>query len=808
MKTISPLQPESLYHACDLSLLDFETTADLTPLDIPLGQKRALEAIEFGVDIEQTGFNLFVLGATGLGKRKSVEHVLSQRVVAERPLSDWCYVNNFEMPQKPKVLQVPAGIGHKLRKDMESLVEDLLTSLPSVFQSEDYRTRRQEIDDEFQERQEQAFKKLSSDANERGVAVLRTPAGYTIGPMINGKLAGAEEFEKLSEDEKKRIEKLIADSQLELQSIIRNIPLLEREHYQRVKALNQEVTHHNVEQLIAWIENTYRDLPEVISYLAAVKKNAIENAEDFLSGNGSFKETNLGSRIAAFHEYTVNVIVDNRETKGQPILFEDNPTYQNLSGRVEYISQMGALLTDFTLIKSGSLLRANGGYLVLDAQKVLTHAFAWEGLKRALKSREVKIESLEEMLSLASTLSLEPESIPFNVKVILTGEPYLYYLLKAYDPEFGELFKVAADFSQDTARDTVNTEGYARLVAAVQGNNGTRPLNKGAVERVIENASRESGDSQKLSLSIENISELLHEADYWAGKENSQIIRVQDIEGAIEKRRYRQDKYREQMQEQITRGFKLIDTEGEKVAQVNGLSVLQVGDYAFGQPSRITATARLGQGNVIDIEREVKLGGHIHSKGVMILSSYLANRYAINQPFPLSATLVFEQSYGMVDGDSATAAELCVLLSALGEIPLQQRYAVTGSMNQLGEIQPIGGVNEKIEGFFDVCQTRGLSGEQGVIIPAANQVNLMLRADVRKAVAEKRFSIYTAKHVDDVMEILSGYPRGEFESGGQFSEGSFNRKIQNRIEALQQLKAHYAHQMKDDAADSGEKVNP
>ena len=790
-KMIKALGHESLYQKCDLGQFHFKTTDDLEPLVRPLGQDRALEAIEFGVDIDQPGFNLFVVGAPGLGKHQLVRQILSQHAQEADSRSDWCYVNNFANPQKPRILKLPAGVGQKLRLDMESLVEDLLTSLPSSFQSDEYRSRRQEIEEELQDRQEQTFRKLHREAEEKGITVIRTPGGYTMGPMVDGHPLDQQEYEKLPHEEKQRIEKLIADLQLELQSIIQNMPLVQREHYQRIKALNQDITQHTVEQLIAWMENSYRDQPEIMDYLQAVKLNAIKNVDAFLPAEAARETDSVTSRVAEFHAYSINVIVDNNGTKGAPIVFEDNPTYQNLIGRVEYVSQMGTLITDFTLIKSGALHRANGGYLILDAHKLLTHGFAWEGLKRALKSREIKIQSLEQMLSLANTVSLEPESIPFDVKVILTGEPRLYYLLQAYDHEFSQLFKVSADFARTTKRDVNNIRNYARMVAAVQQDCKARPLNKASVGRIIEEASRAAGDTEKLSLHLDDMRDLVSEANYWAGKANRKVVLVGDVEQAIEKRDHRQDRYRELMQEQVLRGIKLIDTEGTRVAQVNALSVLQTGSYSFGQASRITATARLGRSGVVDIEREAKLGGEIHSKGVMILSSYMAHRYAANQPLPLAASLAFEQSYGMIDGDSASAAELCALLSALGEIPLKQSLAVTGSINQLGEIQVIGGVNEKIEGFFEVCASRGLNRKQGVIIPAANQVHLMLHNDVRAAVKKRKFSIYPALQVEDVMQLLSGMKPGRVGTRGSYPQHSFNYLVQKRIEKLQRLQKQY-----------------
>ena len=786
------LPAEALYQICDPGQFDFKTTADLEPLDQPLGQDRALEAIEFGVDIEQQGFNLFVVGDSGLGKHQLVQQILSRHAQTDNSRSDWCYVNNFANPQKPRILQLAAGMGQKLRMDMESLVEDLLTSLPSSFQSEEYRNRRQEIDEELQERQERAFSELGQEAEEKGIIVMRTPAGYTMGPMVDGRPLEPQEFEKLSDEEKQRIEKLIADLQLKLRSIILDMPLVQREHHQRVKALNQEITQHTVEQLIAWMENRYREYPDIMDYLDAVKLNAIKDVDAFLPSENTRDLDNIVSRVAQFHAYSINVIVDNTDTEGSPIVFEDNPTYQNLIGRIEYLSQMGTLITDFTLIKSGALHRANAGYLILDANKLLSHGFAWEGLKRALKAREIKIQSLEQMLSLANTVSLEPESIPVDVKVILIGEPRLYYLLRAYDQEFDQLFKVAADFAETTKRDAETVQGYARMLAALQQSCGARPLDRASVGRIIEEASRTVGDTEKLSLYLDDMRDLLSEANYWAGKSRRRVIRLEDIEQAIGKQDYRQDRYRELMQEQVLRGIKLIDTEGSKTGQVNALSVLQTGRFRFGQASRITATARLGRSGVIDIEREAKLGGEIHSKGVMILSSYLAHRYAANQSLPLAASLAFEQSYGKVDGDSASVAELCALLSALGEIPLEQCLAVTGSINQLGEVQGVGGVNEKIESFFEICVSRGLDGKQGVIIPAANKVHLMLHKDVRAAVRKRKFNIYPVQQVEDVMQLLSGMEPGRPDAKGGYPKKSFNYLVQKRIEKLQGLQKRYS----------------
>ena len=788
------LSIEQIYQTCDLAQFQFGTTAELGKLTRPLGQDRALEAIEFGVDIDHKGFHIFALGPSGVGKHELVDAVLGGRNSKDGHQFDWCYVNNFDDPQKPLLLKLEAGLGSQFSKDMLQLVEDILTSLPSAFQTEEYRNQRREIEEAMNDRYEQAFSQLNADAKEKNIALMRTPGGYSLAPMTNEGVISPEEFNKLPEEEKERIEKIVADLQIELQEVVSQLPLLKREANHDIQELNKGITRLTVEQFVAWLENKYQSYPEITRYLTAVKDFSIDNDEIFLPRNDSPTIENVKQKAMTFTPFRVNVIVDNTNASGAPLIFEDNPTYQNLIGRVEYLSEMGTLLTDLTLIRAGALHRANGGYLILEARKLLSHMYAWEGLKRALQSGEVRIASLQEVLSLGSTLSLEPEPAPISVKVILIGEPLLYYLLSEYDPEFSELFSIAAEFSEFTERDEDNLQLYARLLATIQQREELLPLSREVVGRMIEHASRLVEDSSKLSLKLESLSKLLLEADYWAGKRNSKTIDIEDVEKTIASQRRRHDHIYERMQEQITRDIKLIDTEGMKTAQVNGLSVFQLGDFVFGMPTRITSTARLGVGKVIDIERESKLGGDIHSKGVMIISSYLANKYAREKPLPLAASLVFEQSYGGVDGDSASCAEVCVLLSAIGDIPLRQDIAVTGSMDQLGAVQAIGGVNHKIEGFFEICQERGLTGEQGVIIPAANQGHLMLDSKVQDAVIAGKFHIYIASHIEQVMEKLSGMVPGDIDADSQYTEGSFNRSVSDRIEALLKKQIHFASQ--------------
>jgi lon-related putative ATP-dependent protease len=525
----------------------------------------------------------------------------------------------------------------------------------------------------------------------------------------------------------------------------------------------------------------------------------VENVKDFRAREESGR-TPLTLALQggpSFTRYQVNLLVDHSGGQGAPIVYEDNPSYANLLGRVEHSAQFGALVTDFTLIKAGALHRANGGYLMLDMRKVLMQPYAWEGLKRALRSEEINIESLGQVLGLLSTVSLEPQPIPLDVKVVLMGERILYYLLCAYDPDFRELFKVAADFDDRVARSPENSLLYARLIGTLARKGGLRPFDRTAVARVIDQSARLASDGEKLSTHMQSTADLLREADYWAGHAKQKAVSAADVQRAIDGQIRRADRLRERLYEEIKRGTILIDSEGETIGQVNGLSVLQLGDFGFGQPSRITATARLGKGEVIDIEREVELGGAIHSKGVLILSNFMASRYAQNEPLSLSASLVFEQSYGMVEGDSASVAELCALLSALANAPIKQSFGVTGSVNQHGQVQAIGGVNEKIEGFYDVCMAKGPSGTQAVLIPAANVKHLMLRDDVVAAGAAGQFHVYAVETIDEAISLLTGLPAGTADAQGNFPEGSVNYRVQQRLKELSKLRKEYSEGAKE-----------
>ena len=797
MTTVQPLEARQLRQTCDHSQFDFETTAELEDLGEIVGQERAVSAIQFGISIQREGYNLFALGPSGTGKRTTIRQFLDQRATTEPIPSDWCYVNDFEQPHRPRALRLPPGQGIVLRKDIEQLVEELRAAIPAAFESEDYRTRKQEAEEEFKEQQEKAFGEIQQQAQERDIALIRTPVGLAFAPLREGEVINPDEFQKLPEEKRKQVETDISILQEQLQAIMYQVRQWEREAREKVKELDRQVAMSVVGHPVDELRKKYVELPDAVDYLNEVQQDVIENVDEF-------RKTEEAPQIMgiplprslmgppAFRRYQVNVLVDHSGSKGAPVICEDNPTYNNLIGRIEHIAQMGALVTDFNLIKSGALHRANGGYLILDARQLLLQPYAWDGLKRALRSREVRVESLGQVLSLVSTVSLEPEPIPLDVKVVLIGERLLYYLLYQLDPDFGELFKVEADFSEEMARSPENNLLYARLVATLARKEDLRSFDRGAVVRVIEHSARVTGDAEKLSVHLLGIVDLLREADYWAGLAGNGVVTVGDVQRAIDAQIHRADRLRERVQEEIKRGTILIDTTGECVGQINGLSVIALGNFAFGQPSRITARVRLGKGEVVDIEREVELGGPIHSKGVLILAGFLGARYAAERPLSLSASLVFEQSYSGVEGDSASLAELCTLLSALAEVSIKQSLAVTGSVNQHGQVQPIGGINEKIEGFFDVCKARGLTGEQGVIIPVANVQHLMLRQDVVEAVEKGQFYVYSVQVVDQAIELLTGIPAGERDEEGNFPEGSINQLVEARLVTLAEKQRAFA----------------
>jgi len=791
MVSAKTLGPETLYRRCDTGAWTFESTDELEDLVEIVGQPRAVDAIRFGIGIRHTGYNLFALGPPATGKHSIVRHFLGQKAAAEPRPSDWCYVNNFDEPHRPLALELPPGRGTELRDDVEQLLDELRVVLPGVFESDEYRARKQAIEDGLKNRQAKAFADLGDRARERGIGFVRTPVGFMFAPLEGERVLPPDEFEKLPAERRQRIESDTATLQEDLRNLVQELPGWEKQSRQEIKALNREVTTGAVGHLIGALRGKYTELPKVVAHLDALERDVINNASDFLSpsdGTSSSLPTVAlafpGAAPGSFRRYGVNLLVDHSRTQGAPVILEQHPSHQNLVGGIEHIAQLGTLLTDFNLIKAGALHRSNGGYLVLDARQVLLQPYAWEGLKQSLRSGEVAIESIGQMLGLASTVTLDPEPIPLKVKVVLLGERLLYYLLCQVDPDFGELFKVAADFDDELERDPASDLLYGRLIATLARREGLLPLDREAVARAIEHSARLTGDGGKLSMRVGIVADVLREADYWSRTENRQRTSAADVERAIETQMYRANLFEERIRKAIAQGTILIDTRGDKTGQVNGLSVTELGRYAFARPSRITARVRLGRGEVVDIEREVEMGGPIHSKGVFILSGFLGARYALDKPLALSASLVFEQSYGTVEGDSASLAELAALLSALAEAPLRQSLAVTGSVNQQGQVQAVGGVNEKIEGFYRVCRAGGLTGDQGVVIPSSNVRHLMLHRDVVEAVAAGRFQVYPVETIDAAIEILTGQPAGERDAAGAFPPGSINARVEARLAAL------------------------
>lgn len=775
---------------CDPSQFKFRTTRELEPSTTIIGQARALNAIRFGTSIDEPEFNLFVLGPAGSGKSTAVRALLEAKAADEAAPCDWVYVYNFETTHQPNAISLPRGRARQLSQAMIGVIDELRQAIPGMFESEEYQTRKRAVDEQFRAGQEEAFEELNKTAEARGIAVLRTPSGFAMAPSDDGNVMKPEEFHELPKKKREEIEKKIEGLQTELQSMLQQVPRLQKEARDSIRELNEELAEGAVHQALIDVRGAFSELEDVGDYLDSVERDLIRNVGLFVSEGGEgeqiVSQSVDSSRDVRYRRYMVNILVgaedgDGIAEKGAPVIEEDNPTLGNLIGRIEHLPQMGALITDFLLIKPGVLHRANGGYLLLDAGKMLAAPYAWEALKRTLKSSEISIESPTDQLSMVSTISLQPERIPLKAKVVLFGDPMLYYSMAAADPEFNQLFKVQADFDDTMDRNDDAYQAYAGLIASVVDLHGLRPVDAAGVARLIEKSSRIAQDSEKLTLRVEALADILREANYWAGEDGRDVIGADDVTRAISEQIHRSDRLREKVQETIQRGVVLVDTDGAHVGQINGLSVQALGSFAYGRPNRITARVRMGAGRLIDIEREVALGGPLHSKGVMILRGFLEGTFALDVPMALSASLVFEQSYGGVDGDSASSAELYALLSALAEVPISQAIAVTGSVNQFGDVQAIGGVNEKIEGFFDICNGRGLTGRQGVIIPHANIEHLMLRDDVVEAVTGGEFTVYAVQTIAQGIEILTGLPAGERGSDGAFEPDSVNGRVEARL---------------------------
>ena len=773
------VQPDALRKLCSLPA-DFARRG--TGAEQPyIGQQRAIDAIRFGIEIRRDGYNIYVLGPIGSNRHDLVNSLVAEHAKTRGVPPDWCYVNNFSNPEWPHALRFPAGKGREFREDMRNLIREMQLAIPAAFEGDDYRNQLRAIEEDTKNRVEEQWRSLNERAAEEGIGVLQTPTGYVLAPIIDGKVIGDKEFNKLSAKKREEIEAAIERLSDELQQRVEMMPKLRKEHRERVKALNAEVTAHAVSVQLADLREKYGSMPRVAAYLDDVQANIIQNAEDFQQSEAPALPFLSRDSEHLYSQYEVNLLVDNAEAGKAPVIYEPNPNYPNIIGRIEHRAEMGTLTTDFRLVRSGALLQANGGYLILDTLRMLARPFVWEALKQALFAKQVCIETPGESWGFVSTTTLKPEPIPLDVTIILIGERWLYYLLSHYDIEFSSLFKVAADLDDELERSDDNVERYARLVLRHAQAKELLPLSTAAVERVIEERARHAEDSERLSMHMSSLDDLMEQADYWARQRRAAEVDAGDVAKAVHERRRRFDRMQSRVIDAIKRETLLIDTSGECVGQINGLSVTDLGEYRYGHPVRITATTRIGTGDVVDIEREVELGGAIHSKGMMILSAALSARYAPDLPLSLHGSVVFEQSYGGVEGDSASVAELSALLSSLARLPIRQYIAVTGSVNQLGRVQAVGGINEKIEGYFDVCRERGLDGSHGVVIPQDNVKHLMLREDIVDAVRRNEFRIFAVRHIDEAITILTGVDAGERGEDGEFPAGTVNALVEEQL---------------------------
>ncbi|WP_245904439.1 Lon protease family protein [Billgrantia lactosivorans] len=773
------LDVTQVYRACPEDAFDFEVTSELESLDMLSGHDRARDALDFGTSMRSDGFNLYVLGHPGHGKHQLVGRFLAERSRDEPTPPDIAYRYNFDDPTQPLCLLLPTGMGRVLRADLEQLTEELRSAIPAVFEGDEYQNRLHELKQAMGERQRDAIEAVRREAREHDILLLSTPNGFTFAPADDDdKMMAPEAFEQLPRDDRERIEGTVQVLQKKLAQAIRHMPRLAKQLREQISALNGEMLQTAIDAPLAELEERYANHQGVLDHLSALREAMLLHVDSFIADEPEMPPE------ALYNRFQINLLVDNTSCEGAPVVYLDLPTHQHLVGRIEHHVHNGTLLTDFSLIRPGGLHRANGGYLVVDVRAMLMQAGAWETLKRVLRAGEIRTESLEQAYGLISTTTLEPEPVPLDLKVVLLGERLFYYLLCEHDPDFLELFKVQADLEDELDRNHGNQPLYARMVATLARDSALRPLDRSGVAAVIERASRLADDQGKLTARHRALSDLLEEADHWAEREDAKVIARHHVEKAVAQQLWRASRIHERSHEAIARGTVAIQLEGFEVAQVNGLSVMSLGDYAFGQPSRITATARPGPGHVVDIEREARLGGRIHSKAVMILSRCLASRYAPDTPLSLSASLAFEQSYGGIEGDSASVAEACVLISAIARVGIDQRLAVTGSIDQHGRVQAVGGVNEKIEGFFDICQARGGVKGHGVLLPATNVEHLMLKREVRDAIAAGEFRVYAIAHLDEALELLTGLPPGERSEAGDYPPESLNAKVAERLEAF------------------------
>lgn len=781
---IHQLKPQDLRKGIDIKKIDWKQIREKESSKLLIGQERALKSLEFGIGNKRGGFNIFVSGYPGSGKLKAVNHFLEEKAKLEVTPDDWCYVNNFQDSFYPKKLKLPNGGGQTFKLEIQRLIKEIQKILINAFESKEYHDKKDQIIEDFRQKEKKLFQNIHNKARAHNFAVTRTPIEILVIPTDDkGRPLNDEKFNELGKKERNNILNKQTELKKELFELIRKNRELERASNESLLKLDESIASYTIDTLLEELNEKYKDFGEVLLYLDEIKKDIITSLHSFLKASLSQDRPDLKQELK-FQKYDVNVITDNTDISGAPIVLELNPTLNNLFGKVEHESYMGTLITNFTLIRGGALHKANGGYLIITLKDLLMSYFSWDSLKRALKNSEIVIEDAREQLGIISAKSLKPEPIPLNIQVILIGSPRLYYLLYELDEDFKELFKVKAEFDTSMDYSSQNIKDFAGVTYRIQKENELYPINDEAMGRLVGHASRMAEDREKISIKFREIRDIIHEADHYARLAKKNEIGAEDIEEAIEARYYRSNLIQVKINEMIKRGQLMIDLQESKVGQINGISVLDLGDIRFGRPNKITASIASGKVGLIDIEREAKLAGPIHTKGILILQGYLLEKYGQDKALSLFASLVFEQSYSEIEGDSASCAELFALLSSLAQLPIKQGIAVTGSINQKGELQPVGAINQKIEGFYKVCAQNSLNGDQGVIIPRTNLDNLMLKDEIIKAVEQGLFRIWAIDTVDDGLEILTGLKGGKRLQGGSFSKNSVHYKVDERLKEL------------------------
>ena len=784
---VQPLDIGEYRNAYEPGKVECASTGEIRPMEEIIGQERALRALRFGLEIREKGFNVYTSGAQGTGRMRAVRSFLDELAKAKARASDWVYVHNFENQYEPNAIALPAGRGPRFREDMKRFIEEARQALPRAFESEEYAKRRDETLQSLQGNRTDLIARINQRAQEAGFVIQMSPIGLLTIPVINGRPVPEEEFVTLPDDVRAEVQRRRDALNAELRSTLRQVQDIERQGAEAVKGVNHDIALYAIGNLVAELKEDYADVPEIPVYVDAVQNDILDNLQAFLGvpeQPGAPPQFQAFIRELPFRKYDVNVVVDNADAGGAPVIVEQNPTFQNLLGKIEKEVQFGIFTTDFTMIRPGSLHKANGGYLILSVEDLLRTPLSWDGLKTAVKTGEAVIEEPGERMGFITAKTIKPEPVPLDIKVALIGTPMIYQLLYRMDPDFKELFKVKADFDVVMDRNDENAGKYADFMCNLVREENLRHLDREAIARVIEYGSRLAADKEKLSTRFAAVADLIREANFYAASDGAEQIGKQHVMKTIDEKVYRSNLIQEKIQEYIQREIFLIETEGEKVGQVNGLSVIGLGDFAFGRPSKVTASIGVGREGIMDIEREAALGGPIHTKGVLIISGYLNNNYARDKPLGLSARLVFEQSYEGIEGDSASSTELYALLSALSGLPLKQYLAVTGSVNQKGEVQAIGGVNEKLEGFFEVCKAKGLNGDQGALIPASNVQNLMLKEEILEAAKAGKFRIYPVRTIDEGIEVLTGVPAGSRREDGTYEEGTVNYLVDRRLREM------------------------